>query len=333
MAVRIAHASIDERGKASGGQAGDQTGKEVCIRTWYNANWNVLLRPKDRNVANKMVTFATAVCNGNMVGYDQGQRNSLRDVARAAGWDGAKLATKCETDCSAFLSVAAEAAGINMDAAYTNLGNGVYNAPVTWTMRKTFVATGAFVALTEAKYLTTSDYLMPGDVLVRESGHTAMAIDYGAKAAYDSEMEATSYEVTTKSDPLNVRDTPGGSVIGAFPRGEVIIASRASGDWLYCTNGTLTGWCSSAYLTKVEEATPKQEEVEDMDLSKLTDKDAYTIVEKAMRYAELLATSEWAVPELDDAIKAGITDGQRPRAFTTREETAIMVLRATKTKG
>ena len=36
MAVKIGHASIDERGKISGGKAGDQTGKEVCIRDWYN---------------------------------------------------------------------------------------------------------------------------------------------------------------------------------------------------------------------------------------------------------------------------------------------------------
>ena len=32
--IRLAHASIDENGKVSGGAAGDQTGKEVCIRSW-----------------------------------------------------------------------------------------------------------------------------------------------------------------------------------------------------------------------------------------------------------------------------------------------------------
>lgn len=36
MSVNIGHASIDENGLASGGVAGNQEGKEVCIRTWYN---------------------------------------------------------------------------------------------------------------------------------------------------------------------------------------------------------------------------------------------------------------------------------------------------------
>ena len=30
--IKIGHASIDENGKITGGKAGDQTGKEVCIR-------------------------------------------------------------------------------------------------------------------------------------------------------------------------------------------------------------------------------------------------------------------------------------------------------------
>ena len=35
MSVRIGHASQDEHGRATGGSAGDQTGKELCIRQWY----------------------------------------------------------------------------------------------------------------------------------------------------------------------------------------------------------------------------------------------------------------------------------------------------------
>ena len=35
MAVKIGSARIDENGKAHGGQAGDQTGKEVSTQSWY----------------------------------------------------------------------------------------------------------------------------------------------------------------------------------------------------------------------------------------------------------------------------------------------------------
>ena len=51
MSVKIGHASIDENGKASGGAAGDQTGKEVVTRNWYSKPWNVMLRPKSATVA------------------------------------------------------------------------------------------------------------------------------------------------------------------------------------------------------------------------------------------------------------------------------------------
>lgn len=38
--------------------------------------------------------------------------------------------------------------------------------------------------------------------------------------------------------------------------------------------------------------------------------------------------SGWAADELAEAVEAGITDGSRPRGYATREEAAIMVLRA-----
>ena len=52
------------------------------------------------------------------------------------------------------------------------------------------------------------------------------------------------------------------------------------------------------------------------------------------RYQDALLTgagtkpSGWAEDELAEAVAAGITDGTRPRGYATREEAAIMVLRA-----
>ena len=40
----IAHASINEHGGTTGGQSGDQTGREICLRSYYNYPWNVVLR-------------------------------------------------------------------------------------------------------------------------------------------------------------------------------------------------------------------------------------------------------------------------------------------------
>ena len=191
MSVLIGHASIDENGRAYGGQAGDQTGREVCTRSWYNRPWTVLLRPKSATVAEAMAEFCEGVCDNQNVGYDQYQRNTLRTAARAAGWD-PSIIGPCETDCSAFMTVCAEAAGVDVDGCYTS-----GNAPVTQTMRSKFVGTGAFDALTDSKYLTTDAYLRRGDILVYEPGHTVMVLSNGDLAVPDPEPEQEDDDMLT----------------------------------------------------------------------------------------------------------------------------------------
>lgn len=196
MSILIGHASIDENGRASGGQAGDQTGKEVCTRAWYNGSWNLVLRPVSTVDAEKMATACETLCKGNLVGYDQYQRNTLWDELEKVGWNAAKLKTRCETDCSAFVSACARAAGI--DIPRVNMGGGQYNAPVTYTMRNAFSSTGKFQALTDAKYLTSDKYLKRGDVLVRESGHTAMALSDGTQSGTITISQPTNTSSITK---------------------------------------------------------------------------------------------------------------------------------------
>jgi hypothetical protein len=41
---QLVHASINENGKIVGGKPGDQTGKEICVRSYYNHPWNSILR-------------------------------------------------------------------------------------------------------------------------------------------------------------------------------------------------------------------------------------------------------------------------------------------------
>ena len=46
---QIVHASINELGTTTGGQAGDQTGKEICVRSYYvySRGWDCVLRYKN----------------------------------------------------------------------------------------------------------------------------------------------------------------------------------------------------------------------------------------------------------------------------------------------
>lgn len=173
MAVKIGHSSIDELGKAKGGSAGDQNGKEICTRNWYAGGWTVLLRPKDATVAEKLAKACEAGCANANIGYDQGQRNTLHDKAKAVGYDLSKITAKCECDCSSFATVCAIAAGVTQ-LEYTG------NAPTTSTMRSKFVGSGAFDALTDSKYLGVDTYLRRGDVLVKAGSHTVIVLGNGS---------------------------------------------------------------------------------------------------------------------------------------------------------
>ncbi len=168
MSVKIGHAGSDERGKYAGGKAGDQTGREVCIREWYNRPWNVVVRPKRTEVAAGIVRTCVAACRNDNIGYDQNQRTTLYVQAKAVGWDLSKIVVRCECDCSSLGSVCVNAAGVPVS-------KDIY----TGNMVKALVATGEFEVLTDEKYLFSDRYLLAGDILVYEGHHTAMVLQDG----------------------------------------------------------------------------------------------------------------------------------------------------------
>ena len=172
MAVKIGHASLGEDG-IKNNKAGDQTNKEVCTREWYKSSWHTVLRPIDSEVAEKMAVACEAGCANKNVGYDQNNRNTLRTQARAVNWDLSKVAP-CECDCSSFMAVCAECAGIDIPY-YAG------NAPTTSSMVSAFSSTGEFKVLQESKYLNSDEYLKRGDILVK-SGHTVMVLQNGSKS-------------------------------------------------------------------------------------------------------------------------------------------------------
>ena len=173
MAVKIGSARIDENGKAHGGQAGDQTGKEVSTQSWYlnSKGWRVY-RAKNPSVAEKIAQCMERACKNSMIGYDQYQRNTLYKVAEPLGFDTAKVATPCETDCSALVRVCCAFAGI------VGLPEGFR----TGNMPSNLAKTGAFTELTGAKYQEQSTYLGRGDILVTKTrGHTVVVLSNGSK--------------------------------------------------------------------------------------------------------------------------------------------------------
>ena len=172
MTVKIGHASVDENGNASGGKAGDQTGKELCTRDWYTKGWNVLLRPLRSDLAEKSAAAMEAACGNKHIGYDQGGRNTLYEKAKAVSFLLDAIKNSCECDCSSLVHVCAISGGANL-----SYGSNGYT---TRTMVKAFVASGDYVKITDSKYLTSDKYLQRGDILVKEGSHTAMVLTDGA---------------------------------------------------------------------------------------------------------------------------------------------------------
>jgi len=169
--VKIAHASLDERKNIKGGKAGDQTGKEVCIRDWYNKPWNVVIRFHDTNMRNKVAIAMEHAAANNHIGYDQGQRNTLLNAVRNLGYDPKNVTVDVETDCSALVTVACIYAGI-AESALVKGGN----SATTSTLKARLKATGEVTIFTSKDYTRDTDKLLRGDILLSEGHHVCVVV-------------------------------------------------------------------------------------------------------------------------------------------------------------
>lgn len=107
MAVLFSSACQDERGKYQGGRAGDQTGKEVRTTNAYQhkKGWRIFRHPNTKT-AYWIGTNARVMADNNNFGYDQLERLSGYNKAKAAGWEPKRVNTLCELDCSSFVRTA-----------------------------------------------------------------------------------------------------------------------------------------------------------------------------------------------------------------------------------
>ena len=184
--VYVGSARSDEKGKAHGGKAGDQTGREVSTQSYYvhSKGWRVF-RAKDHKKAEIIGDSMKKACNNNHIGYDQYERYDLFAEAKKVGFDLSKVNVNCETDCSELVRSCCAAAGIlNLPTSGFRTGN----------MPKHLLATGEFVELTGSKYTSQSAYLGKGDILVtKTSGHTVVVLNNGSK--YEGTIGPKKYEL------------------------------------------------------------------------------------------------------------------------------------------
>lgn len=274
----ISNCGHDERGKYSGGAAGDQTGTEWAVIKWYNRPWKCVLQHPDKKVRSMIAQMAKAAANNNLVGYDQSQRYTFWEHLKASNYDPAKITVKCEADCSSGVAAIVKGAGYRLGiqklkdvSIYCYTGN----------LRAALKAAG-FEVLTDSKYLTSDAYLFEGDVLLNDSCHTATNLTTGSKASGGTASSGASGTSTgtaaqkvkvdaaqskdknlagtytvTASDFLSLRAGAGTgkTELKRMLPGEKVqcygyYTSVSGVKWFYVVYKGITGFCSSKYLKK-----------------------------------------------------------------------------------
>lgn len=217
MAVIIGSARIDEKGKISGGAAGDQKQKsstndtvgEVSMQNFYmhTKGW-FIFRPKDPNIANKIAANMKTACNNANLGYDQGNRLGIIEY-------GINTKTKTECDCSSLVRECIKEASGKDPGNFTT-----YNEP------SVLEASGLFET---RKEYTSGMALYTGDVLVTKTkGHTAIVVSGTARSvvsgssaesssAYYDKYTGTSNAIDTVFKEIGVPSTLYGNVTKRKP--------------------------------------------------------------------------------------------------------------------
>ncbi len=174
MTLYTCGAHIDEKGRATGGKAGDQTGNEVSVIVYKNyayGGWDGALRycgPSTNQVRNRMMKAAYRLASSNLVGYAQDTRTSLYYALKALKWllRNVKKVPKCNTDCSAFMAAVANVAGVPIKK-FSAFPDWIW----TGCMVDEFTSRG-FKWIVKGIDWKSGKGLLPGDILVNEANHT-----------------------------------------------------------------------------------------------------------------------------------------------------------------
>lgn len=273
----LSNCGHDEKGKYTGGAAGDQTGGEWALIKWYNRPWKCVLRHPDAEVRKKISQLAKEAAVNDRIGYDQGQRYTFWENLKASSYLPSKITAACEADCSSGVAAIVKAVGFLMGIqALKDISIYLY----TGNMRAGLKAAG-FEVLTDSKYLTSDQYLLDGDVLLNDGCHVATNIGNGSGAAAQSTTPSGGAAApkpakpSAKVDPaqsldkslagtylvtataLNLRTGAGTNkgVIVEMPNGAKVqcygyYTSLDGVKWLYVVYNGQTGFCSMKYLKK-----------------------------------------------------------------------------------
>ena len=237
----IENCGHDENKKYKGGKAGDQTGDEMVLRTWYNRPWTSCLHFPDPDVRILIARLAIASALNNNIGYDQGNRTSFWNELKKVDYNPTLIKTPCEADCTSSTTAIVKAAGFLCDV------KSLQNLPLSITsrnMRAKFSAAG-FVVRTEPRYLNTPDNLAPGDILLYDGHHAAINVTVGKNTT-----DGDGTEILVRGNSVYVRVGPSASFpyLGVAHKGDKFTYLNELNDsgsgWYKILYNNNTGWIS-----------------------------------------------------------------------------------------
>lgn len=198
----ISNSGGDERGGIKGGKSGDQNGREWQLKAWYKRPWNYILRWPDPDVGTLIAQLAIDAALNNKIGYDQYQRDTFWLECKKVGYFPAKITTACEGDCTAGVN------GVVHCAGYLLSIKALQNIPATGIRSSNMLSyyqKAGFKVLTASKYLSSGNYLLPGDILLYKNHHAATNVTVGKSVTgyvyHDVIDNLSDYDDTTP-DPM-----------------------------------------------------------------------------------------------------------------------------------
>lgn len=253
----ISNCGHDENGRYAGGRAGDQTGTEYQLRSWYNRPWDVVIRCTDPSVRKLIALLATQAAENNRIGYDQGTKGNSQDRYSfwgelvAAKYHPENITNPCETDCSNSTLSIVKAVGYRLGI---NALQKVSIYGYTGNLEKILLNTGLFKSLRDKKYLTSDVNLFAGDILLCTGHHVCINVtgDEVVENAtwYESKVAVGKDGLVVTAKELNLRKGPGTSfpVCGTAVKGSILYATEKTWCnkklWFRCS----AGWFSGNYV-------------------------------------------------------------------------------------
>lgn len=194
--MTISNCGHDENNKYSGGTAGDQTGTEWYLRSWWNYPWSCVLHHPDANVRSTIAQLAKEAAENNLIGYDQSERLTFWQHLRASNYRPSQITIACEADCSSGVAAIVKATGYLLgNTALQNVSESCWTGNLEAALKS-----AGFEARRDSKYLNSENYNSAGDIWLNTQNHTCIQVTEGANAGSGSTTTTTSSANTSSSN-------------------------------------------------------------------------------------------------------------------------------------